>query len=156
MTALPRNMPNHEAVLNALPHAILSVDAQGRVVDANMAAEAFFDVSAPVMRRNLLKDLLPFGSPLIALIDQVRQRNAPVNEYRVDLGSPRLGGERLVDIQVAPMQDNTGGVVIMLQERTIADKMDRQLTHRGAARSVTALAAMLAHEIKNPDRKSVV
>jgi two-component system nitrogen regulation sensor histidine kinase GlnL len=28
--------------------------------------------------------------------------------------------------------------------------MDRQLTHRGAARSVTALAAMLAHEIKNP------
>jgi two-component system nitrogen regulation sensor histidine kinase GlnL len=38
----------------------------------------------------------------------------------------------------------------VLQERTIADKMDRQLTHRGAARSVTALAAMLAHEIKNP------
>jgi two-component system nitrogen regulation sensor histidine kinase GlnL len=41
-------------------------------------------------------------------------------------------------------------VVVMLQERTIADKMDRQLTHRGAARSVSALAAMLAHEIKNP------
>jgi two-component system, NtrC family, nitrogen regulation sensor histidine kinase GlnL len=40
--------------------------------------------------------------------------------------------------------------VIMLQQRTIADKMDRQLTHRGAARSVIALAAMLAHEIKNP------
>ena len=38
----------------------------------------------------------------------------------------------------------------MLQERTIAEKMDRQLTHRGAARSVIALAAMLAHEIKNP------
>jgi two-component system, NtrC family, nitrogen regulation sensor histidine kinase GlnL len=28
--------------------------------------------------------------------------------------------------------------------------MDRQLTHRGAARSVIALASMLAHEIKNP------
>jgi two-component system nitrogen regulation sensor histidine kinase GlnL len=28
--------------------------------------------------------------------------------------------------------------------------MDRQLTHRSAARSVTALGAMLAHEIKNP------
>jgi len=38
----------------------------------------------------------------------------------------------------------------MLQERTIAHKMDRQLTHRGAARSVSGLAAMLAHEIKNP------
>lgn len=32
----------------------------------------------------------------------------------------------------------------------MADKIDRQMTHRGAARSVTGLAAMLAHEIKNP------
>ena len=38
----------------------------------------------------------------------------------------------------------------MMQERTLADKMDRQLTHQGAARSVTGLASMLAHEIKNP------
>jgi two-component system nitrogen regulation sensor histidine kinase GlnL len=145
---VPRD-PKHEAVLNALPHAILSIDASGQVIDANMAAEAFFDISAPMMRRLALRDLLPFGSPLLALVDQVRERDAPVNEYRVDLGSPRLG-ERLVDIQVAPLLDRSGGVVVMLQERTIADKMDRQLTHRGAARSVTALAAMLAHEIKNP------
>ncbi len=142
-------VPSPEAVLNALPHAVLSVDASGRVTDANMAAEGFFDISAPMMRRYFLKDLLPFGSPLLALIEQVRERDAPVNEYRVDLGSPRLG-ERLVDIQVAPLLDRSGGVVVMLQERTIAAKMDRQLTHRGAARSVTALAAMLAHEIKNP------
>jgi two-component system nitrogen regulation sensor histidine kinase GlnL len=48
------------------------------------------------------------------------------------------------------MPERPDHVVVMLQERTIADKMDRQLTHRGAARSVIALAAMLAHEIKNP------
>jgi two-component system, NtrC family, nitrogen regulation sensor histidine kinase GlnL len=149
MSTAPAPVPSHEAVLNALPHAVLSVDATGRVTDANMAAEGFFDISAPMMRRYLLKDLLPFGSPLLALIEQVRERDAPVNEYRVDLGSARLG-ERLVDIQVAPLLDRSGGVVVMLQERTIAAKMDRQLTHRGAARSVTALAAMLAHEIKNP------
>ena len=40
--------------------------------------------------------------------------------------------------------------MLLLQERSIAEKMDRQLTHRSAARSVTALGAMLAHEIKNP------
>ncbi len=50
----------------------------------------------------------------------------------------------------APLPEQPDHVVVMLQERTIADKMDRQLTHRGAARSVIALAAMLAHEIKNP------
>ena len=58
--------------------------------------------------------------------------------------------ERIVDIYATPAPDRTDGVVVMLQERTIADKLDRQLTHRGAARTVTGLAAMLAHEIKNP------
>jgi two-component system nitrogen regulation sensor histidine kinase GlnL len=80
----------------------------------------------------------------------VRSRGAAVNEYKVDLGTPRMTGERLVDLHVAPVSEQPGHVVVMLQQRTIADKMDRQLTHRGAARSVTALAAMLAHEIKNP------
>src|SRR5262249_29007253 len=62
----------------------------------------------------------------------------------------RNPGERLIDLYVAPLPERPDHVVVMLQERTIADKMDRQLTHRAAARSVTALAAMLAHEIKNP------
>jgi two-component system nitrogen regulation sensor histidine kinase GlnL len=103
-----------------------------------------------LLRRNAMRDIVPFGSPLLALIEQVRSRGAAVNEYKVDLSSPRLPGERLVDLHVAPVPEQPGHVVVMLQERTIADKMDRQLTHRGAARSVIALAAMLAHEIKNP------
>jgi two-component system, NtrC family, nitrogen regulation sensor histidine kinase GlnL len=139
-----------DAVLNALPHPVIVVSADGKVVDANVAAEAFFEVSLPLLRRNLLRDLVPFGSPLLTLVDQVRRRGAAVNEYKVDLSTPRNPGDRLVDLYVAPLPEQTDYVVVMLQERTIADKMDRQLTHRSAARSVIALAAMLAHEIKNP------
>ncbi|MBV8752144.1 MAG: nitrogen regulation protein NR(II) [Hyphomicrobiales bacterium] len=146
--ALPAD--SADIVLNALPHPVLMVDGDGKIADANVAAEAFFEVSMPLLRRHALRDLVPFGSPLLALIEQVRTRNAPVNEYRVDLSTPRNPGERVVDLHVAPVAERPGDVVVMLLERTIADKMDRQLTHRGAARSVIALAAMLAHEIKNP------
>ncbi len=139
-----------EAVLDSLPHPVIVVGPSGEVTDANAAAEHFFDISATLLRRHVLRDLVPFGSPLLALIDQVRNRGAAVNEYKVDLGTPRITGERLVDLHVAPVPEQPGHVVVMLQRRTIADKMDRQLTHRGAARSVTALAAMMAHEIKNP------
>jgi two-component system nitrogen regulation sensor histidine kinase GlnL len=139
-----------EAVLNALPHPVIVVSADGKVADANVAAEAFFEVSLALLRRHLLHDLVPFGSPLLTLVDQVRARGAAVNEYKVDLGTPRNPGDRVVDLHVAPLPERPDYVVVMLQERTIADKMDRQLTHRGAARSVIALAAMLAHEIKNP------
>jgi two-component system nitrogen regulation sensor histidine kinase GlnL len=151
--AEPRSAPQPgaaEAVLNSLPHPVLVIAPDGRIADANVAAEAFFEVSVPLLRRNAIRDVVPFGSPLLALIEQVRNRGAAVNEYRVDLSSPRLGGERIVDLHVAPVPEQPGFVVVMLQARTIADKMDRQLTHRGAARSVIALAAMLAHEIKNP------
>ena len=41
-------------------------------------------------------------------------------------------------------------LVLTLHERSMADMMDRQLTHRNAARSITGMAAMLAHEVKNP------
>ena len=137
-------------VFNLLPHPILIVGQDGQILNCNAASEAFFEISLPLLKRLRLADILPFGSPLLALLDQARQRGASVNEYRVDIGTPRAGTDRVVDINVAPMTGTAHNFIIMLQERTIADKMDRQLTHRGAARSVTALASMLAHEIKNP------
>jgi two-component system nitrogen regulation sensor histidine kinase GlnL len=139
-----------DAVLNALPLPVIIIDSNGRIADANVAAENFFEASVLLLRRQMLRDLVPFGSPLLALVEQVRNRGAAVNEYKVDLSTPRNPGDRLVDLHVAPLPERPDHVVVMLQERTIADKMDRQLTHRGAARSVSALAAMLAHEIKNP------
>ena len=139
-----------EAVLNALPNPVIQIGPDDKIIDANMAAEAFFESSIQLLRRQSLKDLVPFGSPLLSLVEQVRQNNSPVNEYKVDLGTPRIGADRQVDLHVAPVTERPGHIVVMLQERSIADKMDRQLTHRSAARSVIALAAMLAHEIKNP------
>ncbi len=95
----------HEIVLNALPHPVLTIAPNGHVLEANVAAEAFFESGLQMLRRQPLKDFVPFGSPLIALIEQVRNSTGPVNEYRVDLGTPRNGGERLADIHVAPLQE---------------------------------------------------
>lgn len=137
-------------VVNLLPHAVLTVEHDGSIVEANAAAESFFDMSRAMLRRHRLADIVPFASPLLALLEQAVSRGAALNEYRVDLGNPKLGPDRVVDIHVSPMTEPRGRMVLLLQERSIADKFDRQLTHRGAARSVSALAAMLAHEIKNP------
>ncbi|CTQ62290.1 two-component system sensor histidine kinase NtrB [Roseibium album] len=137
-------------ILDALPHPVLLVAPDGVIESANMAAEIFMRSSASFLRRHPISEFVPFGSPLLTLIDQVRERAAPVNEYKVDIGSPRIGAPKIVDINAAPVADRPGAVVLMFQERTMAEKIDRQLTSRGAARTVTSLAAMLAHEIKNP------
>ncbi|MDK9695993.1 MAG: nitrogen regulation protein NR(II) [Siculibacillus sp.] len=152
MTSTPAPSPDLTAatMLNALPHPVITVAADGAILGGNDAAEHFFQASIPFMRRHNLTYFIPFGSPLLGLIEQVRERGAPVSEYRVDLESPRLPGEKLVDIYATPLAERPDCVVVMLQERSMADKIDRQLTHRGAARTVSGLAAMLAHEIKNP------
>jgi len=140
----------NDLIMNALPIPVLTVGPEHRIVHANAAAESFFEMSLRMMLRQKLSDLLPFGSPVLALVEDVRQRGSSVSEHRVDIGSPRLGAERIVDVSASPLGDDGDSVIVMLQERTIADKMNRQLTHRGAARSITALGALLAHEIKNP------
>ncbi len=141
-------------LLNALPHPVILIGDDDHILEANDAAQNFFQSSASFMRRHTVDHFIPFGSPLLELISQVRERQAAVSEYRVDVSSPRIGNDKIVDIYASPMADPAGqvtsGVVLMLQERSMAEKIDRQLTHRGAARTVTGLAAMLAHEIKNP------
>ena len=137
-------------VLDAVRHPVILVDKDNSIVYANADAEQFFKASSSVLARNRLETFLPFGSPLLSLINQVREKPKPVNEYHVDLSSPKLGYDKLVDIFVQPLPEIPGSVVVLFQEKSMAEKLDRQMTHRGAARSVTGLASMLAHEIKNP------
>src|SRR6478735_1720819 len=142
--------PIEVQALNVLPMPVLVIGEGHIVIYANTAAEDFFQSSAAVLKRQRIDDFVAFGSPVLGLIEDVQRRGASVSEYRLDLGSPRLGIDRIVDVFASPLPSQGDAVVLMLQERTIAEKMDRQLTHRGAARSITALGAMLAHEIKNP------
>ena len=141
------------SVLQALPQPVIVIDENRTVVFVNYAAETFFGASLSVLSRQRLDDLIAFGSPIVTLAQSVAERRAPMTEYRVRVGSARFGDaadDRIVDVFASPISDLDARVALLFQERTMADKIDRQLVSRGAARSVTGLASMLAHEIKNP------
>jgi two-component system, NtrC family, nitrogen regulation sensor histidine kinase GlnL len=138
-----------DGLLGAVPHPLIAIDAADAVVFANPPAEQFLDMSAHMLRKQPLAALLPFGSPVLALINQVRAHGVTVSEYGLEIATPRLP-TRVVDAHLSPIADMPDGVLAMFQERSIAQKMDRQLTQRHATRSVTSMAAILAHEIKNP------
>lgn len=139
-----------EALVDALPHPLLVIGKDLAIEYANTAAEDFFQMSAGVLCRHGLPDVVAFGCPLIALVEQVQRNGTTVNEYGVELGSFRFETAKLVDLYGGPLPEAPGRVMIMLQQRSMAQMIERQLTHRGAARSVSGLAAVLAHEIKNP------
>lgn len=139
-----------EGMLNTLPHPLLLVDAANIVIWMNAAAEQFFDVSVKIVEETELARLVPFGSPILSLLPRVREGRASVTEHGVDLGTPRTGENKVVNIHASPSAELTDAVTLLLQPRGIAERIDSQLMSRGSARSVIGLAAMLAHEIKNP------
>jgi len=140
-------------ILGALPVPIVVVDREGKFRFANAAAEQFFQLSAANLTGTRLGELLPPDSPLFLLLAQVRERGAPIVEHDVTLESPRVARTG-VSVRAAPLADPSGfeddAVVLALQDATTAQKLDRQLAFLSAARSVTGMAAVLAHEVKNP------
>ena len=136
-------------IAGAMPVPLLVIGAEQEVLFVNPAAEQFFDTGAGLLLKQRLDDLVPFGSPLISLIVQARMRGASVGERTMDLSTQRHG-DRVADVTATPLPDPEGAVIVTLQERSLAQRIDRQLLHRGAVRSMHGMAAVLAHEIKNP------
>jgi len=137
------------AVLGALPIAAVVLDGADRFRYANPAAELFFQLSAGSLVALSLHELLPPDSRLFSLLAQVRAHDAPVSDHDLTLQSPRLNRVG-VAAQGAPLPELAGGVVLTLHDASTAQMLDRQLNFRGAARGASAMAAMLAHEVKNP------
>jgi two-component system nitrogen regulation sensor histidine kinase GlnL len=148
-TPLFRRSTAEFPIANTLPSPILVIGPERKIIYVNPAAEQFFDTGAAILLKQNLSDLLQFDSPLFQLVAQARERNASAAERDVDLSTPKHG-ERLADVTVTPLPEPDGTLVIAFSERSLAQRMDRQLMARGAVRSMHGMAAVLAHEIKNP------
>ena len=136
-------------ILDAIADPLIVADEGGEIIYANPSAEAFFGTSVAVLRRGTIEDIAPYDSPLRILFQQVREVGGPVSEYGVLMGTPK-SGVHTVNIQLSPLLERPGAAVIQIEELSMASKMDRSLTHLSAARAVTGMASMLAHEVKNP------
>ncbi|HEY3845525.1 MAG TPA: ATP-binding protein [Acetobacteraceae bacterium] len=137
------------AVLSALPVPVILLDPENRFRHVNLAAQQFLGMSAASLAQLRLSDLVPQDSPLFLLIDQVRQTEATIANHDMTLESPRLHKPGIT-VQCSPLPEEPGAVLLVMQDASAARALDRQLAFRGAARSVSGMAAILAHEVKNP------
>jgi two-component system nitrogen regulation sensor histidine kinase GlnL len=138
-----------EAVLGALPAATVVVDSEATIRYANLAAEQLFQASAAVLIGEPLAKMLPPTGPVLTLVEQAIASNTDMSAYGVVLDTPRTG-IRTMSIYVTPLAEPANWAVVSLQEQTRALKIGQQMEHRAAARSMTAMASLLAHEVKNP------
>ena len=137
------------AVLGALPVPVILLDDDNRFRLVNQAAEQFLGISAAGLAQLRMQDLIPADNPLFLLIEQVRATEASIADHDLTLESPRLH-KRGITVQGSTLPEEPGAVLLIMQDASTARSLDRQLAFRGAARSVTGMAAILAHEVKNP------
>jgi two-component system nitrogen regulation sensor histidine kinase GlnL len=137
------------AILDSLSEAVVVVDGDAMIHYANLSAEQFFGVGRARLVSHPLVEFVPEDSPLFSLLEQVLASGGAVAENGVTLSSPRIGN-RFCALRLSPIVESDGLVSVSLTEQSIARSIDRQMSNRSAARSVSALAAMLAHEVKNP------
>ncbi|HEY7576482.1 MAG TPA: ATP-binding protein [Acetobacteraceae bacterium] len=136
-------------ILSALPVPLVLLDAGNHFAYANHAAEEFLGISVTGLAQLRLRDLVPEDSPLFQLVEQVRKTDATISDHDLSVESPRLSKQGMT-VQGSPLPERPGAVLLVLQDSSAARALGRQLAFRGAARSVTGMAAILAHEVKNP------
>jgi two-component system nitrogen regulation sensor histidine kinase GlnL len=141
--------PDGFAILAAIPDPLVVI-GPGRLIDyVNPAAENFFGAGAGVLVGDSIESIAPPSGALLELLTKAQNDGSRVAEHDAELFSPRIG-RRNVSFQLTPLNDGIGSILLTIRERTMASRMGDQLHHRNAARSITGMAAVLAHEIKNP------
>ena len=145
----------YPSLLNAIAHPLLIISEAGELEYVNSAAEHFFKMSATILLRQNISDLVTFDSPLLHLIKQVFDKQVAVNEYEIQFEIPRLQLTKIVDIQSSLLENTSDdepikNMSIMFIERGMANMIESQILSRNTTKSISNMAEILAHEIKNP------
>ncbi|WP_424928260.1 two-component system sensor histidine kinase NtrB [Amaricoccus tamworthensis] len=138
-----------DALWSAIPYPAFIVAPDDSIAGANPSAEEFGSTSEKQMHGKPVDYYLGANSVVMEVVRQARKNDIPVTQYNVMVGW--LGNvPTLQNVHAVPMREACDKILILLHPQGRAAKMDRSLTHRSAARSVSGMAAMLAHEIRNP------
>lgn len=135
--------PDAADVLIALQTAILVVDPEGCIDDVNAAAEGLLNISASHLRGRKLREVLSLPGGFDP------EASGPFAAYEANLTTER-GARFRADFVATPFADWRGWRLIALHGAASAYRMGHRHERAGGTRTAIGVAAMLAHEIKNP------
>ena len=136
-------------ILAALPNPVFVLDLENRFIYLNQAAEIFFQSSQTILLGTALTSIIPADTNFLSMVCRARAQLISVGDQGVELAGPKIG-LKLINVQITPFGDREPRLLISIQERALAERLRGQSLFRGAARSIAAIAALLAHEVKNP------
>ena len=145
---LPYASEKDHKILSGLRQGVLAINNNNVISAIYAHTESILGRSRESLLGSPLSALSGVGGAAIDLVERARQGNAPLTSYDVRC-QPALGDIELVDLHANPVEDE-GITVLSILPRRITAFLEKKSEMDAAARSVSGLASMLAHEIKNP------
>jgi two-component system, NtrC family, nitrogen regulation sensor histidine kinase GlnL len=137
------DQPGPGEILAALNTALLVVDPEDIVRDVNAAAEMLLNASAVHLVGERLADVMPLP------FAYAEAKGGVFAAYDMPFVN-RRGGRFRADFHANPFPDRPGWTLVSLSAGAGAQHMGNRLERRSGAKAAVGIAAMLAHEIKNP------
>ena len=134
---------------NSFPQPCFVINKNFKIVDLNSAVETFFMTSKKRLIGKTINEFLEKGSLLLKVIDQTILKQAPVVIYDINIFWCKKEFGQL-NVYSSPVDNFSENILIVMNFSPKKDRIDKKLLHQNAARSVSGLSAMLAHEIRNP------
>lgn len=132
--------PDAASQINSLIFALLVIDAEGRILQANPAAEDLLGRSASrIVGRDAI-DLLGLSDPRVT--EGMARADAPMVARDIVIAGP--AGERRVNLTSSPLHTHPGWHAVTLSEAGQGQDSDED------TRPELRAPGVLAHEIKNP------
>lgn len=148
-------LPPTGVIWAALPvPALLVGPAEGSagpecIRDCNPAAEQFLSASSRTLIGTPLFERLAIDAPMEDALLRCRANASAVFINDADVAT----GARapvICNLQLSPLPDHPGLVLMLISPREFAGRLEQAGAAKAAVRSASGMAAMLAHEIKNP------
>jgi PAS domain S-box-containing protein len=155
---------NYEAVLAALPDAVIAVDSDGRVVFWNAAAEELVARSTRRAVGRTLKEIFPFEDSLIRRLSEtltsgesrsesetaVTHLTAMGRQGSVDTTDNRRVPVSLVTAPIFARDGSVEGAVAVLRDLSRIQQLESEVRRGETLAAAGRMAIGLAHEIRNP------
>lgn len=134
---------------NSYPHPCFVIDRQLKIIDLNISSETICMISKHRMIGKKIIDFLEKGSLLLKVINQTNLKQAPVVIYDIDIfwRKKELGK---FNVYSSLLEGSLNYILLVMILNPKKDRIDKKLLYQNAARSVSGLSAVLAHEIRNP------
>jgi PAS domain S-box-containing protein len=135
---------NQENVLRSISSAIISLDAEGRILLLNRVAEELLGVRIEQALRRRLEELLPpsLHRSLSALVAEQGEQDGGPEEVQLDVRLPHRG-RAIITVRVLPLADDAsrrvGSVLVVediTQQRLLAEAHQREAAEKERIKAV--------------------